>query len=126
MGKHNIKHGEYSCEYSTPDRDTGKPDWEPEQPVDRDTLTYVPGWAMLHHSGNESPVEFYHSGEHLFTLQPEYVKVDSPGVVFHTLSSEDFPELTERQRTLCTVHMKYNELAVYNMNGELVQTTLGS
>lgn len=117
-------HGSYSCRYTMPTEEiVDDLDWQPDPRDPEDPLHYVPGWAMLHYSRNNSPVEFYHKDELLFTLQPEYEKVDSPGVVFHTLSAEEFPELSERQRTLFTIHMKYNELEVRNMDGELVQTT---
>lgn len=118
-----IEHGKYSCRYTIPTGKCCDPDWKPEEPVDSSTLEYVPGWAMLHYSSNRSQVEFYHDEELLFTLQPEYCKVDSPGVVFHTLDTDEFPKLTERQRTLCTIHLKYNELAVYNMDGIHIQNT---
>lgn len=86
----------------------------PTNPKDPDTLT-IADWPF----GESGPVEFCKDGNILFAVKPEYYHTCDPAIVFYELEDKTIPE---EERTLATIHEKFNELSIYNMKGEKIAT----
>lgn len=113
---------EYSVAIYPGTKDKYKPELDMTIVKDPDTLA-LSEWQMGASNPTKSPVTFYKGDDLLFTHQPEYYYQNNPNVIFYQFPSEKYPGLSEEERTIFTICLKFNELAVYNMKNELIQNT---
>ena len=110
---------EYTVTSTISKSDSRVPAPDPSVVKDPESLTLCE-WNIGTQNIDKLPVKFYREDQELFSLQPEYYYVNDPGVIFYRLEDKTLPD---NEATLVTIHLKHGELAIYNMKGELIQTT---